>query len=147
MAKESVTIPIKEIEISDEERPPDEIMAIDPPEPAEPEPEPTEPVEPTEQPQPKKKGRPVGSKSKEPGKPRAKRVPKKPLDVAAVAASIEATDTVRIESDDLPRVLHRSQPIPQYSHDDTSELLLRLLSHQATQRKRNKVELWKSWFK
>ena len=141
MIEESVTIPIKEVRISDE-RPPDEIMAIDPPEPAEPEPvKPTEPVEPTEQPQPKKKGRPVGSKSKEPGKPRAKRVPKKPL------VSTEATDTVRIENDDLPRVLDRSQPIPQYSHDDTSELLLRLLSHQATQRKRNKVELWKSWFK
>ena len=138
MAEDSVTIPIKEVKISDEERPPDEIMAIDPPEPAEPEPVEPEPAEP---PQPKKRGRPVGSKSKEPGKPRAKRVPKKPLE------SIEATDTVRIENDDLPRVLYRSQPIPQYSHDDSSELLLRLLSHQATQRKRNKVELWKSWFK
>ena len=100
--------------------------------------------------QPKKKGRPVGAKSKEPGKPRAKRIPKKPLEVAAVTANIEATDTVRIGSginDDMPRVLERSQPIPQYSHDDTSELLLRLLSHQANQRKRNKVDLWKSWFK
>ena len=103
--------------------------------------------------QPKKKGRPVGAKSKEPGKPRANRIPKKPatvMEVAAVTANIEATDTVRIGSginDDMPRVLERSQPIPQYSHDDTSELLLRLLSHQANQRKRNKVDLWKSWFK
>ena len=116
-------------------------MAIDP-QPPETEPKPPEPAEPSpEPPQAKKRGRPVGSKSKEPGKPRAKRVPKKPLE------SIEATDTVRIENDDLPRALNRSQPIPQHSHDDRSELLLRLLSHQATQRKRQKVELWKSWFR
>lgn len=139
MEIESVTIPeTKEVKISEI---PEDIMAIDP-QPPETEPKPPEPAEPSpEPPQAKKRGRPVGSKSKEPGKPRAKRVPKKPLE------SIEATDTVRIENDDLPRALNRSQPIPQHSHDDTSELLLRLLSHQATQRKRQKVELWKSWFR
>ena len=144
MEIESVTIPetipeTKKVKISEI---PEDIMAIDP-QPPETEPKPSlEPAEPPpEPPQAKKRGRPVGSKSKEPGKPRAKRVPKKPLE------SIEATDTVRIENDDLPRALNRSQPIPQHSHDDRSELLLRLLSHQATQRKRQKVELWKSWFR
>ena len=137
MEIESVTIPeTKEVKISEI---PEDIMAIDP-QPPETEPKPPEQAEPSpEAPQAKKRGRPVGSKSKEPGKPRAKRVPKKPLE------NIEATDTVRIENDDLPRALNRSQPIPQHSHDDRSELLLRLLSHQATQRKRQKVEPWKSW--
>ncbi len=93
---------------------------------------------------PKRRGRPPGSKSKEPGKPRAPRAKKKAVTISEEPV---ATDTIRIEDDALPRALERSQPIPRYSRDETSAMLLQLLSHQANQRKRNKVELWQSWFR
>ncbi len=91
---------------------------------------------------PKRKGRPPGSKSKEPGKPRAPR--KK---VVTIAEEPVPTDTIRIEDDTPPRVLESSQPIPRYSRDDASAMLLQLLSNQASRRKQNRVELWESWFR
>ena len=91
---------------------------------------------------PKRKGRPPGSKSKEPGKPRA---PRKKM--VSIEEEPVPTDTIRIEDDDLPRVLENSQPIPRYSRDDASAMLLQLLSNQASRRKQNRVELWESWFK
>jgi hypothetical protein len=91
---------------------------------------------------PKRKGRPVGAKSKVPGKPRAKRK------VAIATEPVEAvTDTIRIEDDTLPRAIPHSQPIPRFSHDERSALMLQLLTQQAAQRKRQKVDLWRSWFK
>ncbi len=91
---------------------------------------------------PKRKGRPPGSKSKEPGKPRAPR--KK---VVTIAEEPVPTDTIRIEDEDLPRVLENSQPIPMYSRDDASAMLLQLLSNQASRRKKHRVDLWESWFR
>ncbi len=121
------------LEIVDAEIP-DEIMSLE---------EPIEEVnEVSEVIAPKRKGRPPGSKSKEPGKPRAPR--KK---VVTIAEEPVPTDTIRIEDEDLPRVLENSQPIPMYSRDDASAMLLQLLSNQASRRKQNRVDLWESWFK
>lgn len=137
MTEESITISEintdaddkKEVTIADV---PEEIMAIDVP-------------KEEENPQPKKKpGRPLGSKSKEPGKPRAKRTSKKQVEPLE---TVEIQNNIQVESKNPPRVLEGSRPIPRQSYDETSELLLQLLSHQANQRKRNKVELWKSWFR
>ena len=114
---------------------PDDIMSLE--EPIE------EVIEVSEAPiAPKRKGRPPGSKSKEPGKPRAPR-----RKVVTIEEEPVPTDTIRIEDDDLPRVLENSQPIPMYSRDDASAMLLQLLSNQASRRKKNRVELWESWFK
>ncbi len=121
------------LEVVDNEIP-DEIMSLE---------EPIEEVnEVSEVIAPKRKGRPPGSKSKEPGKPRAPR--KK---VVTIAEEPVPTDTIRIENDDLPRVLENSQPIPMYSRDDASAMLLQLLSNQASRRKKNRVDLWESWFR
>ncbi len=121
------------LEVVDNEIP-DEIMSLE---------EPIEEVnEVSEVIAPKRKGRPPGSKSKEPGKPRAPR--KK---VVTIAEEPVPTDTIRIENDDLPRVLENSQPIPMYSRDDASDMLLQLLSNQANRRKQKRVELWESWFR
>ena len=88
-----------------------------------------EPV--VEAPQPKRKGRPVGSKTCEEkrGKPRA---PRKPRIVA---------EPVEVIPDERPRVIPNSKPIP-----SDNELILELLRQQANQRKNRKHELWKSWF-
>ena len=104
----------------------------------EPVPESEPPVE--EKPTPKRKGRPPGAKSKIQGKPRAKR--KVVIDTEPVA-----TDTIRIEDESLPRAIEHSQPIPRFSHDERTALMLQLLTQQAEQRKRNKVDLWRSWFR
>ena len=83
-----------------------------------------------EEEQPKKRaGRPLGSKSKEPGKPRAPR--KKRVEIVEAEAVEEVIEQ--------PRVLPGSRPIPKESHNDTSAMMLRLLQHQAHQRQRNKT--------
>jgi len=89
------------------------------------------PVEETPTPQPKRKGRPVGSKTCEEkrGKPRA---PRKPRIVE---------EPVEVIPDERPRVIPNSKPIP-----SDNELILELLRQQANQRKNRKHELWKSWF-
>ena len=131
------------LEVVDIETIPEEIMNLE-----EEEAQPSEPIPATieeEKPAaPKRKGRPPGSKSKEPGKPRAPRGKKKAVTIAEEPV---ATDTIRIEDDNLPRALEKSQPIPRFSHDEKSAVLLQLLSHQANQRRRSKVELWESWFR
>ena len=96
-----------------------------------------------EKPTPKKLGRPVGAKSKVQGKPKAKR--KVTIDTEPVVAESVATDTIRIEDETLPRVLPNSQP--RFSRNERSALMLQLLTQQAEQRKTNKVELWRSWFR
>ncbi len=121
------------LEVVDNEIP-DEIMSLEEPI--------KEVIEVNEPIAPKRKGRPPGSKSKEPGKPRAPR--KK---VVTIAEEPVPTDTIRIEDDDLPRVLENSRPIPMYSRDDASAMLLQLLSNQASRRKKNRVEVWESWFR
>ena len=99
-------------------------------EPSEPE-EPAEPVEPAE---PRRKpGRPVGAKSKEPGKPRAKRVILKK--VVEVPVEVQEPDTDAY-----------TMRIPTSSHDDTSARMLQMLSEHSQSRKKRKTDLWRSWF-
>ena len=82
--------------------------------------------------EPKKRGRPVGSKNKEPGKPRAPR--KKP---EIVEEPIEQ---------ELPRAVEGSLPIPEEAYDLRTAKMLRLLQMQADQRKRNKENVWRNLY-
>ncbi len=90
-----------------------------------------------ESPTPKRKpGRPTGSKSKIPGKPRAPR--QKKVVVADVAEEIP---------EDIPeRVLPNSRPIPSHGFDDRTVMMLAMLQQQADDRKNRKAALYKSWF-
>jgi len=99
----------------------------------------------TAAPEPKKRGRPTGAKSKVQGKPRAPRKKKVTIETQPVQEEI-ATDTIRIEDESLPRVLPGSEAIPRFSHDASSELMLQLLTRQAQQRNNRKIERWKSMF-
>jgi hypothetical protein len=81
----------------------------------------------------KKPGRPAGSKSKEPGKPRAPRAKK----VIEQEAEVET---------ELPRPLANSIPIPAQSKDQQVSMMLTLLAGQARERQSKKVGLWQSWF-
>ena len=99
--------------------------------------EPAEPAESVELPTPKRKpGRPVGAKSKEPGKPRAKRVILKEV-VEEVPVEVAQ------ESDNAMR-------IPTSSHEcvynDTSSRMLQMLADHSQSRKKRKTDLWRSWF-
>ena len=160
MVKKSVTIKqeplfIDPVEQEPVEQGPVEPVEQEPVEPVEQEPVEQEPehveqepehVEPVEQepeqveqesPTPKKKpGRPVGSKSKEPGKPRAKR--------KIVERPAESDELENIE---IPRALPGSRPIPSEAHDSTSAQMLRILTAHTQQRQREKTELYKSWFR
>lgn len=87
----------------------------------------------------RKPGRPVGAKSKQPGKPRAPRAKK--------IVQIQEEPVYQAEADnELPRVLAGSQPIPREAHNDTAALMLQLLQKQAQNRQTRKSERWKSWF-
>ena len=90
-----------------------------------------------EPPIPKRKpGRPTGSKSKVPGKPRAPR--QKKVVVADVPEEIP---------EDIPeRVLPNSRPIPTHGYDDRTVMMLAMLQQQADDRKNRKAALYKSWF-
>ena len=90
-----------------------------------------------EPPIPKRKpGRPTGSKSKIPGKPRAPR--QKKVVVADVPEEIP---------EDIPeRVLPNSRPIPTHGYDDRTVMMLAMLQQQADDRKNRKAALYKSWF-
>ena len=91
-----------------------------------------------EEPQPKRKpGRPVGAKSKVPGKPRAKR---------KVVVRTPTPEQSEGEQEELPRVLPGSHPIPTMSHDQKSALMLQLLREQAQTRRERKAAVWRSWF-
>ena len=99
-------------------------------------------------PERRKPGRPVGSKSKEPGKPRAPRKKRVVIEEAPVEEPPQEPESALRESDALmPRVLPGSRPIPTRSHDDTTALMLSLLQAQAQQRQTRKSDLWKSWFR
>ena len=105
------------------------------------EPSPTEPpltdIPALTEPEKKKPGRPVGSKSKIPGKPRA------PRKVIACERA-HALSEVAVEIIEPP--LPDSRPIPTISHDSTSAMMLALLSEHARTRQTKKADLWKSWF-
>ena len=84
----------------------------------------------------RKPGRPVGSKNKEPGKPRKPRAKK-------VAINEEP---VEIEPE-LPRAIPGSLPIPEEAYDLRTAKMLRLLKIQSEQRKEQKRSMYSSWFK
>ena len=86
------------------------------------------------EPQPKKRGRPAGSKNREPGKPRAPR--KKPEIVQEPVEEVQ----------ELPRAIEGSLPIPEEAYDLRTAKMLRLLQMQADQRKRNKENVWRNLY-
>ena len=90
-----------------------------------------------EPPTPKRKpGRPTGSKSKIPGKPRAPR--QKRVVVADVPEEIP---------EEIERVLPNSRPIPNHGYDDRTVMMIAMLQQQADDRKNRKAALYKSWFR
>ena len=104
----------------------------------------------TEAPAPKKKGRPVGARSKVQGKPRPKRVAANRMRARALEEEEETAPLPPAEEAELPRALAGSRPIPQESEvdprDRTSMLMMSLLREQAAERRQRKTDLWKSWF-
>ena len=102
----------------------------------------------TEAPAPKKKGRPVGARSKIPGRPRPARVAANRA--RALALEEKTAPLTPAEEAELPRALAGSRPIPQESEvdprDRTSMLMMSLLREQAAERRQRKTDLWKSWF-
>ena len=120
IAEEAITIPPEAIETPVEEPIPTE-----------------EPIE-AEEPAPKRKpGRPVGSKSKVPGKPRAKRAPR----AVPVAPQSESEEEEPVE---MPRGRRR---IPDEPYDHDSAVVLAMLKQQHRARQTRKSDLWRSWFK
>ncbi len=84
----------------------------------------------------RKPGRPVGSRSKIPGKPRAPR--QKRVVVEDVTEEPEETE--------VERVLPNSRPIPTHGYDNKAAIMLAMLQQQADDRKNRKAALYKSWF-
>ncbi len=92
----------------------------------------------------RKPGRPAGSKSKIPGKPRAPR---------RVVVECEARQQSRQEvPEEIPdviaeeRPLPNSRPIPTHGYDDRTVMMIAMLQRQADDRKNRKAALYKSWF-
>ena len=97
-----------------------------------------------EEPLPKRKpGRPQGSKSKEPGKPRKPRAKK----VEFVRE--EAVESVAVDQppQELPRATEGSFPIPEEAYDLRAAKMLRLLQMQSDQRKQQKRHVYSNWFR
>ena len=100
--------------------------------------------------EPKRKaGRPVGSKSKEPGKPRKPRAKKVEIVEEPVFQDmpfgpghgpVEEVPTY----EEAPRA--PSLPIPTEATNDREAKMLRLLKDHSMNRRQRKVAMWKSWF-
>ena len=86
----------------------------------------------------RKPGRPAGSKSKIPGKPRAPR--QKQVVVVDVPEEPEEIP------EEIERVLPNSRPIPTHGYDNNAAIMLAMLQQQADDRKNRKSALYKSWF-
>ena len=84
--------------------------------------------------EPKKRGRPAGSKNREPGKPRAPR--KKPEIVQEPVEEVQQ----------LPRAVEGSFPIPEEAYDLRTAKMLRILQMQADRRKQNKENVWRNLY-
>ncbi len=84
----------------------------------------------------RKPGRPVGSRSKIPGKPRAPRQKR-----VVVEDVTEEPEEMEVE-----RVLPNSRPIPTHGYDNKAAIMLAMLQQQADDRKNRKAALYKSWF-
>ena len=94
-----------------------------------------------QEPLPKRKpGRPQGSKSKEPGKPRKPRAKK-------VVVQEEAVVEARPPQEELPRAIPGSFPIPEEAYDLRAAKMLRLLQIHGDQRKQQKRQMYSSWFR
>ena len=103
-----------------------------------PEAEPQEPL-------PKRKpGRPQGSKSKEPGKPRKPRAKKVEFVKEEAVESVAVVDQPREE---LPRAIPGSLPIPEEAHDLRAAKMLRLLQIHSDHRKQQKRQMYSNWFR
>ena len=87
----------------------------------------------------RKPGRPTGSKSKEPGKPRKPRVKK-------VEIREELVENIPPQ-EELPRAIPGSQPIPEEAYDVRTAKMLRLLQMQSDHRKQQKRNVYSSWFR
>ncbi len=96
-----------------------------------------------EPPIPKRKpGRPTGSKSKIPGKPRAPRQKR----VVVVDVPEESEEIPEEIPEEIERVLPNSRPIPTHGYDNNAAIMLAMLQQQADDRKNRKAALYKSWF-
>ena len=97
-----------------------------------------------EEPLPKRKpGRPQGSKSKEPGKPRKPRAKKVEFVREEAVESVAADHPPQ----ELPRATEGSFPIPEEAYDLRAAKMLRLLQMQADQRKQQKRHVYSNWFR
>ncbi len=96
------------------------------------------PPEPEELPEPKRKpGRPAGARNKLPAKPRAKKV--------VVSEAVEVVPPPSPQPAP-PRWDAQHQPIPVNAQTEMAELMLKLLSGQATERQRRKDAQRRAWF-
>ena len=87
--------------------------------------------------QPKRKpGRPAGARNKAPAKPRAKKV--------VVSEAVEVVPPPSPQP--APRWDAQHQPIPVNAQTEMAELMLKLLSGQATERQRRKDAQRRAWF-
>ena len=103
-----------------------------------------DPVE--EPPEAKRKpGRPTGSKSKIPGKPRAPHQ-KRVVVVDVPEEPEEIQEEIQEETPVVERALPGSRPIPTHGFDDRTVAMLTMLQQQANDRKNRKAALYKSWF-
>jgi len=118
-----VTIDMEPVIIEEPEEPVEEPTATTPTE------EPLEEL--LESPTPRKPGRPAGSKSKVPGKPRAPRTKKAPV-------------IVEVEAEPI-RHIPDSRPIPASNESNSSRMLNALAEHSRSRQNR-KADLWRSWF-
>ena len=108
-------------------------------------------------PAPKRKpGRPLGSKSAVPGKPRAPRAKKvvvvdeEPVVCEAVAERqqrVAAAERHSPEPKALPRMTPGAMPIPEEAYDLRTAKMLRLLQLQSDTRKDQKRRTYSSWFR
>ena len=89
----------------------------------------------------RKPGRPAGSKSKIPGKPRAPRQKR-----VVVVDVPEEPEEIPEETPVVERALPGSRPIPTHGFDDRAVAMLAMLQQQADDRKNRKAALYKSWF-
>ena len=111
-----------------------------------PEAEPQEPL-------PKRKpGRPQGSKSKEPGKPRKPRAKKVEFVKEEAVESVAVVEQPRESSPaaaprELPRAIPGSLPIPEEAHDLRAAKMLRLLQIHSDHRKQQKRQMYSNWFR
>ena len=87
--------------------------------------------------EPKRKpGRPAGARNKLPAKPRAKKV--------VVSEAVEVVPPPSPQP--APRWDAQHQPIPVNAQTEMAELMLKLLSGQATERQRRKDAQRRAWF-